>query len=136
MFLINLFDGVTSVQVLSMVFLTILFLQSGFDKVFAYQANFQYIKEHFAKSPLKNTVSILFPLITLLEVLAGVCSLAGLFVFFLHDGSTEIGLIGAQVAGLCILMLFFGQRLAKDYQGASSLTIYFLITLAAIWVLS
>ena len=118
-----------------MAFLSILFLQSGFDKVFDYQANNNYMKEHFSKSPLKNTVSILFPLITASEVLAGVCSLAGLLMFFLNE-TTEIGLIGAQLASVNILMLFFGQRLAKDYQGAVTLAQYFILSLMSIYILS
>jgi hypothetical protein len=118
-----------------MAFLTVLFLQSGFDKVFDYQGNYKYLQEHFSKSPLKNTVSILFPVITVLEVLAGVFSLAGLFMFFI-DGSSFIGLIGAQLSALCVVMLFLGQRLAKDYNGAATLTKYFLVCLAAIFILS
>lgn len=135
MLIINLLDAFTSMQILTMAFLTILFLQSGFDKVFDYQGNYKYLQEHFSKSPLKNTVSILFPVITILEVLAGVFSLAGLFMFFI-DGTSSIGLIGAQLSALCIVMLFLGQRLAKDYNGAVTLAKYFLVCLAAIFILS
>jgi hypothetical protein len=134
MLIINILDAFTSMQILCMGFLTILFLQSGFDKVFDYQGNYKYLQEHFSKSPLKNTVSILFPVITVLEVLAGVFSLAGLFMFFI-DESTFIGLIGAQLSAVCIVMLFLGQRLAKDYNGAATLTKYFLVCLAAIYIL-
>lgn len=135
MFIINLLEPITSMQILSMAFFSILFLQSGFDKVFDYQANYKYLQEHFSKSPLKNTVSVLFPLITIFEVLAGVCSLAGLFMFFLNE-STEVGLIGVQLAAANILMLFFGQRLAKDYRGAVTLTQYFILSLMSIYILS
>lgn len=135
MFLLNLLDAFTSMQILCMVFLTVLFLQSGLDKAFNYQGNYKYLQEHFSKSPLKNTVSILFPAITVLEVLAGIFSLAGLFMFFI-DGSSFIGMLGAQLSALCILMLFLGQRLAKDYNGAATLTTYFLVCLAAIFILS
>ncbi len=135
MYLIDLFEGITSMQLLSLAFLSVLFLQSGFDKVFDYQANYQWIKQHFEKSPLKKTVNILFPTITILEVLAGVFSLAGIFMLFLN-GSTEIGLIGAQLSAICIITLFFGQRLAKDYQGAATLTPYFIFCIVAIYILS
>lgn len=134
MLLINLLNGIIVFQLLIMAFLAILFLQSGLDKVFKYQANYEWITNHFAKTPLKNTIKILFPLITITEVLAGVCSLAGLGVFLL-DESTTIGLIGAELSALCILMLFLGQRLAKDYEGAATLTQYFILSLAAIYML-
>lgn len=135
MLLINLFDGTVFLQLIVMAFLAVLFLQSGLDKVFKYQANYKWIKEHFAKSPLKNTVSILFPLITVTEVLAGIFSLAGIGIFLLNE-STTIGLIGAELAALCIVMLFLGQRLAKDYEGAVNLTQYFIVSLVAIYILT
>jgi hypothetical protein len=135
MYLINPFEPITSLQLLCMTFLTILFLQSGLDKVFAYQTNYERMKTHFAKSPLKNMIKMLFPVITLAEVGAGVFSFAGLGVFLL-DESTRIGLIGAQLSAACVLMLFVGQRLAKDYAGAVVLTQYFLVCLAAIYLLS
>ena len=135
MLLINLLDGITSMQILSMAFLTVLFLQSGFDKVFNYSGNYNFMKEHFSKSPLKSTIAILFPVITVLEVSAGVFSLAGLLMLFI-DEATFIGLIGAQLSALCIILLFLGQRLAKDYNGAATLSKYFLVCLGAIYILS
>ena len=134
MLLIDLLNGIIFFQLIIMAFLAILFLQSGLDKVFKYQANYAWITSHFAKTPLKNTIKILFPLITITEVLAGICSLAGLGVFLL-DESTQIGLIGAELSALCIVMLFLGQRLAKDYEGAATLTQYFIVSLVAIYML-
>jgi uncharacterized membrane protein YphA (DoxX/SURF4 family) len=135
MFLINLFDGTIFFQLIIMAFLAILFLQSGLDKVFKYKANHAWITNHFAKTPLKNTIKILFPLITITEVLAGVFSLGGIGVFLLNE-STKIGLIGAELAALCIVMLFLGQRIAKDYAGAATLTQYFIVSLIAIYMLT
>ena len=39
---------------------------------------------------------------------------------------------GAQLAALNIVMLFFGQRMAKDYAGAASLVPYFIACVGAI----
>lgn len=115
-------------------FLSILFLQSGLDKVFNYKGNLDYFKSHFAKSPLKNTVGLMMPAITLLEVAAGVLSAAGL-VMLLLNGDTQPGLLGAQVSVLSIIALFFGQRVAQDYAGASTLVGYFLVAVASVYVL-
>jgi len=124
-----------SAPVLCLGFLAILFLQSGLDKVFNYKGNKEWITSHFAKSPLKNFSSTMMLLITILEVSAGVFSAVGIFTFVFY-GSSTIGLIGAQLSCLSILCLFFGQRLAQDYAGAATLTGYFLITLAAVYLLS
>ncbi len=131
----KLLEPVLSLQLLSLAFLSILFLQSGLDKVFNYKGNQEWLKGHFAKSPLKNSVGLMMPVITILEVATGLCSLIGIGQILL-SGSTQIGLIGTQLAALSILALFFGQRIAQDYEGAATLAIYFLICLASIYILS
>jgi hypothetical protein len=40
------------------------------------------------------------------------------------------------VSAFSILALFFGQRMAKDYPGAATLVPYFLLALAAIYLLA
>ena len=47
-----------------------------------------------------------------------------------------VAFYGALIAGVSILALFFGQRMAKDYAGAAVLVPYFLITLVAIYLLT
>jgi len=126
--------AILSLQLLCLAFLSVLFLQSGLDKVFNYKGNLEWLTGHFAKSPLKNTVGLMMPMITLLEVAAGLCCLIGIFTLLLN-GAKEIGLIGTQLSALSILALFFGQRLAQDYPGAAALTSYFLISLAGIYLL-
>ncbi|WP_421764962.1 DoxX family membrane protein [Ekhidna sp.] len=123
-----------SAPILCLAFLAILFLQSGLDKVFNYKGNKEWLSSHFAKSPLKNTVALMMPLITLLEVSAGICSAVGI-VFILIGEGIQIAMIGAQLATLSILALFFGQRIAQDYAGAATLTTYFIICIMTIYLL-
>jgi len=123
-----------SAPVLCLAFLAILFLQSGLDKVFNYKANKEWITSHFSKSPLKNMTGLMMPVITLLEVAAGLFSALGIFWILLFS-DPSIGLIGAQLSCLSITSLFFGQRLAQDYEGAATLTTYFIITVISIYLL-
>ena len=123
-----------SVPVLTLLFLAILFLQSGLDKVINYKATKEWITSHFEKSPLAPFSSLLMPLITLLEVSAGIfCAVGILFLVLYSDPA--IGLIGAQLAAMSIISLFLGQRLAQDYEGAATLTTYFLICIVSIYSL-
>lgn len=122
-------------QLLCLAFLAVLFLQSGLDKVFNYKGNLEWLQGHFQNSPLRNLVKMMLPMITLLEVAAGVLSAAGLVVMLI-DGSSSIGLYGAYLSGLSILALFFGQRIAQDYAGAATLTNYFLLIVFTIYLLS
>src|SRR5512133_3283756 len=116
-------------------FLAILFLQSGIDKIVDRCGNFEWLKGHFAKSPLAGIVPALLVGITILEVAAGALSAVGCVRVILLTGST-VAFYGAILSAAAITALFFGQRLAKDYAGAAVLVPYFLLTLAAIYLLA
>ena len=121
-------------QLLVSAFLAILFLQSGLDKIIDRKGNRAYLNEHFAKSPLAGTVGPMFAVITLLEVTAGILSAIGCLLILFTQNAT-VAYFGAIVAGVNLTMLFFGQRVAKDYAGAAALVPYFLLALAGIYLL-
>jgi hypothetical protein len=121
------------VKLLFAAFNGILFTQSGLDKVFHYQGNLDYFKDHFKKSPLASTVGLLMPVITLLETSAGIISLAGLVLLLLgSDLGPTTAALGLCLGGVSLVSLFFGQRLAQDYAGAAVLVPYFLMTMAGL----
>ena len=121
-------------QLLVSAFLAILFLQSGIDKIVDRQGNLQWLSGHFAKSPLAGMVPLLFAVLTIIEISAGVLSGIGvLALLFAHNPT--IAFCGAIVSAMALLCLFFGQRMAKEYAGAAVLVPYFLLTLVAIYVL-
>jgi hypothetical protein len=127
-------DGALAMLVmraLAAAFLGILFLQSGIDKVVDRAGNLGWLTGHFAKSPLAKMVPLMLTTITFLEIAAGALSAVGLVVLLIA-GTTAVAFFGAALAGVSIVCLFFGQRLAKDYAGAAGLVPYFLVTLAAI----
>lgn len=132
--LLSLLAPVSSMKVLCMAFLGILFAQSGIDKIMNYKGNAEWLTGHFAKSPLKGTVGLMLPIITALEIAAGLLSIIGLALFFVNETS-QIGLVGAQLSALAIVALFFGQRVAQDYEGAATLSTYFLMSIVSIYVL-
>ena len=122
-------------QILASAFLAILFLQSGIDKILDRRGNFEWLKGHFAKSPLAGIVPALLICITILEVAAGALSAVGCVLVILLKDST-IAFYGAVISAVAITALFFGQRIAKDYAGAAVLVPYFLLTLVAIYLLA
>jgi diacylglycerol kinase len=122
-------------QILVSAFLAILFLQSGIDKVVDRRGNLDFLKGHFAKSPLAGMVPLMVAAITVLEIAAGALSGMGCALIVLTRNST-LAFYGAVVAAVGITALFFGQRLAKDYAGAAVLVPYFLLTLSAIYLLA
>jgi hypothetical protein len=122
-------------QIFSSAFLAILFLQSGIDKIIDHRSNLEWLKGHFAKSPLAGVVPVLLAAITLLEVGAGALSAIGCIVLMISR-ETTIAFYGAVTSAVALIALFFGQRMAKDYAGAAVLLPYFLLTLAAIYLLA
>src|SRR4029077_6430293 len=100
----------TLLQILVSAFLAILFLQSGIDKVVDRRGNFEWLKGHFAKSPLAGIVPALLICITILEVAAGALSGVGCLLIILLKDST-IAFYGAIFSAVAITALFFGQRI-------------------------
>ena len=122
-------------QILVAVFLAILFLQSGIDKIVDRRGNMEWLKGHFAKSPLAGMVGLMVSVITILELAAGTLSALGCGLILIKRDST-LAFYGAVVAAVSIIALFFGQRIAKDYAGAAVLVPYFLLALVAIFLLA
>ena len=122
-------------QLLVSAFLAILFLQSSLDKIVDRQGNLQWLSSHFAKSPLAGFVSLLFGILTLLELGAGLLSATGVLALLFWHNST-VALYGAVLSAVTLVCLFFGQRMAKEYAGAGVLVPYFLVALAAIYLLA
>ena len=122
-------------QAFASAFLAILFLQSGIDKIVDRRGNLEWLKGHFAKSPLAGMVPLMVTAITILEIAAGVLSAVGCALVVLARDST-LAFYGAAIAAISIIALFFGQRMAKDYAGAATLVPYFLLALTALYLLA
>jgi hypothetical protein len=118
-------------QILIALFLAICFLQSSVDKIIDRKGNLAWLTGHFSNSPLKNTVPFLLMIITLSELLGGFLCAVGIFDFFIN-GTGDLILFGFIINAISLIALFFGQRLAKDYEGASVLVGYFIITIIGV----
>lgn len=121
-------------EILLLLFLIITFLQSGFDKITDWNGNISWLKEHFSKTPFKNVVPLLVGTILVTEVVAGFLCLVGAFQI-LSTGETSTALYGAILSSITLLMLLFGQRIAKDYEGAKTIAVYFIPTILLVFLL-
>ena len=108
------------------ILLAILFLQSGIDKIVDRKGNVEWLTGHFAKSPLASQVVPMLGVITLVEVAAGVLSAVGVPVL-IFSGNRTVAALGVLLSIVALVMLFFGQRMAKDYGGAAALVPYFIV---------
>jgi hypothetical protein len=114
-------------------FVAILFVQSGLDKVFNYKGNLEFLKGHFAKSPLAKGVPLMLPLITLMEVATGVLAAVGL-IYLVATGAVFLLFYASILGAASLTALFFGQRVAQDYPGAGAIVPYFILLIMMMYL--
>lgn len=112
-------------SILVLVFLAITFLQSGYDKLFHWKDNVDWLKGHFSKTILKDAVPLALFNVLILELIAGILCVVGSIELLVNAGRVY-GFYGGIFSCITLLMLLFGQRLAKDYDGARTIVIYFI----------
>ena len=116
-------------------FLGITFLQSGLDKILDFRGNLQWLQGHFEDSFLKKGVPLMLSIVLVLETVTGILAFWGIISWIL-DGSTFAAWWAAAGACLTLLCLLFGQRVAKDYDGARTIVIYFIPAVFLLFLLS
>ena len=125
------YSSLEIVQILVSMFFSIVFFQSGIDKVIDRKGNADFFKDHFKKTPIKNIVSLVLTTLTILELIAaGLCFFG--FCNSLFYANTDFIFYGLVLCGVVLLLLLFGQRIAKDYIGAADITIYFILCIITI----
>ena len=123
-----------SPEILVLLFLIVTFFQSGIDKITDWKGNVSFISDHFKNSPLKNMVPMLLGTLLFLEIVASALMIFGVYQLA-TNGSPEIALIGVEIAAISLIFMLIGQRLAKDYAGAMTLAVYFIITIFGLMLL-
>jgi uncharacterized membrane protein YphA (DoxX/SURF4 family) len=119
---------------LLLMFMIVTFLQSGMDKLLDWKGNLSWLKGHFADTPFKNSVPVLLAIVLVTELLAGLLCAMGIFQVLI-TGANDLALYGSILCCVALLMLLFGQRMAKDYDGARTIAIYFVPAIFLVFVL-
>tara|TARA_Y100001968_G_C19365333_1_gene722196 strand:+ start:805 stop:1227 length:423 start_codon:yes stop_codon:yes gene_type:complete len=114
-------------------FFFILFAQSAIDKSRNEKENLDWLKSHFKSVINAEFVTILFYILTLLEYISAIVFFQSILnVIVWNEYFTSHPETPFLFSMLTFLCLFFGQRLAKDYEGAKTIAIYFLLNIVAI----
>ena len=121
------------IRMLISAFLATIYLQSSIDKIVDRQGNLEFMAEHFAGTVLAGSFRYGLAVVTVTELLAGVLSAAGV-VWLLLGWDAVPGMVGALFAGVSSCILMAGQRLAKDYVGATALVPYFLVAIIGLYI--
>ena len=118
---------------LVLLYTAVLFLQSGLDKVTDRAGNVSYIGGFFEKTPLRPVAPLLLTVVTLLELASGICAAVGLVLMVAGQGES-LARAGIILGAVNILCLFTGMRVARDYAGAASITVYFVFLMVGMLV--
>ncbi|MFM2016765.1 MAG: hypothetical protein RL007_421 [Bacteroidota bacterium] len=109
-------------------FLAVTFLQSAINKIADYKGNREYFKAQFSQTPLRHFTGLLLPFVTILELMSGLLCVIGMIMVPLN-AETSWMILGCASGAITIICLLIGQRIAKDYAGAASLTGYFIVAI-------
>jgi len=121
-------DALVLSRVFVCAFFAVCMIQSGLDKVFDWKGNLDWLTGHFSKTFLRSQVKPMLFTVTVLEVLAGFACAVSVF-FILLNRPPVLPMFAMSLVCLDFVMLFAGQRIAKDYAGAASLAGYFIVAL-------
>lgn len=120
---------------LILIFTAITFLQSGIDKLVDWKGNYGWLTGHFKGTFMGGMVSLLLGIILVLEVITGLLALAAIFTLWMNEdllfSQWALGL-----AAVTLLMLLFGQRVAKDYAGAFTIVGYFIVIIFGLFLVT
>ena len=118
-------------QIFIAIFLFIAFFQSGLDKVIDKKGNLDFLKAHFSESPVIKIIPIMLLILTFLEIIGSLMLGYGVYYAFVNRSTLWI-FYGFVVIAITIIILFAGQRIAKDYLGAADLVPYFILIMLGI----
>ena len=121
--------------ILVLILLAVTFIQSGYEKIMDWKGNVIWLKQHFAKTRLKNHVPLALFHLLVLELISGILCIVGCIQLLVNNERT-FGLYGGIFSCISLIMMLFGQRLAKDYDGARTIVIYFLPAVMVVYWLS
>jgi hypothetical protein len=122
-------------SILILVFFGITYLQSSYEKLFYWKDNINWLKEHFAATILKNKIQFSLISLVIMELISTILCFVGCIELLISDGR-KFGFYGAVFSAITLIMMLFGQRLAKDYDGARTIVIYFIPAVMAVYWLN
>ena len=125
------FNSIEIVQILSSIFFSIVFFQSGIDKVVDRKGNLNFFESHFKNTLFHKIHAQALTALMLLELIAASLCAYGCINSIVYK-NTDFIFYGLLVTSFILLSLLLGQRIAKDYVGAADITIYFILCIITI----
>ena len=117
------------------IFISIALLQSGIDKVLDRKGNLSWLSDHFSDTILNKKVPLLLLIVTIIELHSGFLLFLGALYNIIISNS-DLLILGFLTSSINFIFLFFGQRVAKDYDGAAVIVNYFILNMIGLLSIS
>lgn len=124
-----------SAEILILVFFIITYFLSVIEKLADWKGTMAYYTSHFEKTILQKMIPFLLINILIFEIVAVLLLAIGL-CFLIIKNSLVVAKIGLELSAIILLIFLVGQRLTKDYSGAMNITIYFILNIIGIYLLT
>jgi len=112
-------------------FFFIVFIQSGVDKIYDHKGNLAFLNDLLKTYFSPPLIAFALIVVTIFELISGILCIIGI-VDFIFNKSNFIGLLGLIIGSFALLILLFGQRVSKNYDGAKTIAIYFILAMIGI----
>ena len=123
-----------SAEILILLFFVLTYFFSVIEKVADWKGTIAYYKNHFRDSIFNSKVPLLLAIVLLFEIVVLVLLSTGSY-YLIVENSPFIAKIGLEVSAITLLLFLIGQRVAKDYPGATSITVYFILNTIGLYLL-
>ena len=124
-----------SAEILILLFFIFTYFLSVVEKLADWKGTIAYYSNHFEKTILHKMIPLLLLNVLIFEILTVILLTIGLY-FLVTEDALIMAKIGLEISAITLLMFLVGQRLAKDYPGAMNITIYFILNVIGIYLLT
>jgi hypothetical protein len=122
-------------ELLILLFILLTFAFSGVEKMVDWKGQIVWLREHMKGTFLVPIMHILLGVLIVLDIAVSILSIFGVY-YLLSFKEKTLGLYSCILAAIILLILLFGQRMAKDFQGAFTIVGYFIVVLFGVWLFS
>lgn len=117
-----------------LLFIAITFLFSFWDKISDWNGNLTFLRSHFAKTFVVPLLPFTLLVITILEFVAGIFALLG--IYYLFSDQYFIAILSCILSLIVLFIFLIGQRIAKDFDGAMKITVYIIPVVFCLYLLT
>jgi len=116
-------------------FFMVTYFFSSFEKLVDWKNTISYYKNHFKDTFISFWVPSALGGIVIFEIIV-VLGLGWGVYQFIREGTITILYFSYLISAFLLMTFLIGQRIARDYQGATSITIYLIFNILAFYFLN